>query len=106
MFEGEIRGLHQRNTHLVLIRVGRVNHMENLAFHLDHRFCELIQENALHRTDLVVVVGVVLQVGGSEGESAVERVLVMVRASAVDFLVLGGIHEDLAGACKKDIRLG
>ena len=76
--------------------------MENLAFHLDHRFCELIQEYALYRTDLVVVVGVVLQVGGSEGESAVERVLVMVRASAVDFLVLGGIHEDLAGACQQD----
>ena len=78
--------------------------MENLAFHLDHRFCKVIQENALHRTDLVVVVGVVLQVGRAEGESAVERVLVMIRAGAVDFLVLGGIHVDLAGACKKDIR--
>ena len=78
--------------------------MKNLAFHLDHGLCELIQENALYRTDLVVVVGVVLQVGGSEGETAVERVLVMVRAGAVDFLVLGGIHVDLAGACKKDIR--
>ena len=78
--------------------------MENLAFHLDHRFCEVIQEYALYRTDLVVVVGVVLQVGRAEGETAVERVLVMVRAGAVDFLVLGGIHVDLAGACKKDIR--
>lgn len=78
--------------------------MENLPVHLDHGLCELIQENALHRTDLVVIVGVVLQVGGSEGESAVERVLVMIRPSAVDFLVFGGIHEDLAGACKKDIR--
>lgn len=76
--------------------------MENLAFHLDHGLCEVIQENALHRTDLVVVVGVVLQVGGAEGETAVERMLVMVRASAVDFLVLGGIHEDLAGACQQD----
>ena len=76
--------------------------MENLAFHLDHGLCEVIQENALHRTDLVVIVGVVLQVGGAEGETAVERMLVMVRASAVDFLVLGGIHEDLAGACQQD----
>lgn len=76
--------------------------MENLAFHLDHGLCELIQENVLYRTDLVVIVGVVLQVGGAEGESTVERMLVMVRAGAVDFLVLGGIHVDLAGACQQD----
>ena len=76
--------------------------MENLAFHLDHGLCEVIQENALHRTDLVVIVGVVLQVGGAEGETAVERMLVMVGAGAVNFLFLGGIHEDLAGTCQQD----
>lgn len=83
-----------------------MNHMENLAFHLDHGLCELIQENALHCTDLIVIVCMVFEVGGSEGESAVERMLVVVGAGTVDFLVLGGIHVDLAGACKKDIRLG
>ena len=76
--------------------------MENLAFHLDHRFCEVIQENALHRTDLVVIVGMVFEVGGSECECAVERMLVVIGAGTVDFLVLGGIHVDLAGACQQD----
>ena len=76
--------------------------MENLVVHLDHGLCELIQENVLYRTDLIVIVGMVFEVGGAEGESTVERMLVMVRASAVDFLVLGGIHEDLAGACQQD----
>lgn len=76
--------------------------MENLAVHLDHGLCELIQEYALYRTDLVVIVGVILQVGGAEGESTVERVLVMIRAGAVDFLVFGGIHVDLAGTCQQD----
>ena len=79
--------------------------MENLAFHLDHRFCEFVEENALHSTDLVVVVGVVFEVGGSEGESAVERMLVMVGAGTVDFAVLGGIHEDLARACQQGVGL-
>jgi len=80
--------------------------VDNLAFHLDHGFCEVIQENALHCTDLIVIVCMVFEVGGSECECAVERMLVMVGTGAVDFLVLGGIHVDLAGACKKDIRLG
>jgi hypothetical protein len=77
--------------------------VKNLVFHLDHRLCEVIQENALHRTDLVVVVGVVLQVGGAEGESAVERMLVMVGAGTVDFAVLSGIHVDLAGSCQHSV---
>ena len=76
--------------------------MKNLAFHLDHVLCELIQEYVLYRTDLIVIVGMVFEVGGAEGESAVERVLVMIRPSAVDFLVFGGIHIDLAGACQQD----
>ena len=79
--------------------------MENLAFHLDHRFCEVIQENALHRTDLVVIVGMVFEVGGSECECAVERMLVVIGAGTVDFLVLGGIHVDLAGSCQQSVGL-
>lgn len=80
--------------------------MENLAFHLNHRLRESVEENALHRTDLRIVVGVVLQVGGPEGESAVERMLVVIGAGAVDFLVVGGIHVDLAGTCQQDARIG
>ena len=80
--------------------------MENLPVQLNHRLRKSVQENALHCTDLLVVVGVVLQVGGAEGESAVQRMLVMVRAGAVDFLVVSGIHEDLAGSCEQDMRIG
>ena len=106
MLEGEIRGLHQRNAHLVLIRVRRVNHVENLPVQLNHGLRESVQENALHRTDFLVVVGVVLQIGVAEGERAVERMLVVIRASAVDFLVVGGIHVDLAGSSEQDMRIG
>ena len=80
--------------------------MENLPVHLDHRLCELIQENVLYRTDLIVIVGMVFEVRGAEGESTVERMLVMVRAGTVDFLVFGGIHVDLAGACEQDAGIG
>ena len=80
--------------------------MENLVVHLDHGLCELIQENVLYRTDLIVIVGMVFEVGGAEGESTVERMLVMVRAGTVDFLVFGGIHVDLAGACEQDAGIG
>jgi len=106
VFKRQVRLLHERNAHLVLIRIRRVNHVENLAFHLDHWLRESVQEHALHRTDLIIIVGMVFEVGGSEGKSAVERMLVMVRSGAVDFLVVGGIHVDLAGTCKKDIGLG
>ena len=46
------------------------------------------------------------EVGGAEGKCAVERMLLVIGAGAINRLVGGGIHEDLAGACEELLRLG
>ena len=80
--------------------------MENLVVQLNHRLREAVQEYVLHRADLIVIIGVGFEVGGAEGECAVESMLLVIGAGAINRLVGGGIHEDLAGACEKLLRLG
>ena len=79
--------------------------MKNLVVHLDHRLREIVQESALNRTNLRIVIGMVLQIGGAEGERTIECMLLVIGAGTVNRLLLCGIHVDLTGACQQNMGL-
>ena len=61
---------------------------------LNHRFCEVVREDRLYRTDLLVIIGVVEQIGGTVGHGTVDGMSVMIGACDINGILLLEVHID------------
>jgi hypothetical protein len=67
---------------------------------LNHGFCEVVREDLLYRTDLLVIIGMIEQIGGTISHGTMSGMPVMIRARHIDLILFLKVHIDLGTPCQ------